>query len=319
MVRRGRRPYAWPMAELRHYRYFVEIARRGSYTAASAALHITQSALSEQILDMERELGCRLFDRGRHGAALTPQGEHLLPRAESLLLAAADIEREAKLSQRSRHDMFRIAVTMSPILSWMPQTLSDLRRRYPRTDFYVEDAATAEIFMRVTAGQVDLGIVSQHTNAQLDLSSTGLISELLVEDDWVVLVSDDHPFAARGAVPLESLRDERHITFPANFSLRLVIDELLSRAGIRVAPVIETGWLEMAIRFVAADLGVCVAPRAVTMLDHGGVSVVEIDNAHLPRRGLIALHRKDSPRLPMVRQLICMAREQLTPVAAKLR
>lgn len=301
------------MAELRHYRYFVEIARRGSYTAASSALHITQSALSEQILDMERELGCRLFDRGRHGARLTPHGERLLPRAESLLQAAADIEREAKQRQRSNRDSFRIAVTMSPLLSWMPHALADLRHRYPRTDFYVEDAVTAEIFMRVTAGQVDLGIVSQHTEAQLDLSSTGLTADLLVEDDWVVLVPDAHPFAELGRIPLENLRDERHIAFPANFSLRIVIDSLLSRAGVRVSPVIETGWLEMAIRFVAADLGVCITPRSVTMLEHKGVSVVEIDHDHLPRRGLIALHRRNGPRLAMVRQLIAMARAELTP------
>jgi DNA-binding transcriptional LysR family regulator len=73
------------MPELRHYRYFLEIARQGTFTAAAESLHMTQSALSEQVLQLERECGCLLFHRTRSGVKLTPAGEYLMPHAESLL------------------------------------------------------------------------------------------------------------------------------------------------------------------------------------------------------------------------------------------
>src|SRR5258708_19552170 len=71
------------MAELRHYRYFVEIAKRGTFTAAAEALNMTQSALSEQILQLERECGSQLFNRRHSGITLTPAGDYLPPQAEA--------------------------------------------------------------------------------------------------------------------------------------------------------------------------------------------------------------------------------------------
>jgi DNA-binding transcriptional LysR family regulator len=305
------------VAELRHYRYFVEIARRGSFTAASSSLHVTQSALSEQIMDLERELGCKLFDRGRHGARLTSNGEHLLGQAEQLLRNATEIERTARSRLMTKREAFRIAVTMSPLLMWLPEALADLRQRHRSVDVYLEDAPTAEIFLRVTSGKVDLGIVSLGPLAHLDFVGSGLATEVLIEDDWVLLVPVGHRFCAEKVVPLAELRGEPLIMFPRNFSLRTVVDELLEQAGVAIAPVIETGWMEMAIRFVSVGLGVCVAPRAVTLLQHPGVEVIELAGRRNPRRALTAIYRADSPRLKLTERVLAMAREHLDPLRAQ--
>lgn len=304
------------MAELRHYRYFVEIARRGSFTAASASLHVTQSALSEQILHMERELGCTLFDRGRHGASLTPHGEALIGQAEQLLRMAADIERAARSRRRRVRDTFRLALTMSPLLVWMPDALSELRRRYRDVDIHLEDAFTAEIFLRVGSGKIDLGFVSLRDGTQHDFVASGLAVETLMEDDWVVLVADQHPLARCQSVALADLRDERLVEFPSNFSLRTVVQDVFARAGVSPTTAIETGWVEMAIRFVAAGLGVSVVPRAVTLLDHPGVVVVEIADDHTPGRALTALYRKDNPRVSIITTMLEISRERLATVRA---
>jgi DNA-binding transcriptional LysR family regulator len=305
------------VAELRHYRYFVEIARRGSFTAASSSLHVTQSALSEQIMDLERELGCKLFDRGRHGARLTSNGEHLLAQAEQLLRNATEIERTAKSRLMTKREAFRIAVTMSPLLMWLPEALADLRQRHRSVEVYLEDAPTAEIFLRVTGGKVDLGIVSLGPLAHLDFVGSGLVTEVLIEDDWVLLVPIGHRFCADKAIPLADLRGEPLIMFPRNFSLRTVVDDLLEQAGVAIAPVIETGWMEMAIRFVSVGLGVCVAPRAVTLLQHPGVEVVELAGRRNPRRALTAIYRADSPRLKLTQRVLTMAGEHLEPLRAQ--
>jgi DNA-binding transcriptional LysR family regulator len=305
------------VAELRHYRYFVEIARRGSFTAASATLHITQSALSEQIMDLERQLGCKLFDRGRHGARLTSHGEQLLNLAEQLLRNATEIERTARSQLVSRRDAFRIAVTMSPLLMWLPEALADLRRRHHSVDVYLEDTPTPETFLRVTTGKVDLGIVSVGSRTDLNFTGSGLVAEVLIEDDWVLLAPQGHRFCAERRATLADLRGESLITFPRNSSLRMVIDDLLEQAGVPAAPVIETGWMEMGIRFVSAGLGVCVAPRAVTLLQHPGVQVIDLADRRTPQRTLTAIYRADSPRLQWTERILEMARENLDPLRAQ--
>ncbi|WP_283137980.1 LysR family transcriptional regulator [Rhizohabitans arisaemae] len=300
------------MAELRHYRYFVEIAQRGSFTAAAASLHVTQSALSEQILMLERQLGCRLFDRGRHGARLTAHGEALFDQAMMLLSVANELEQSARSLQRHRGRPLRLGVTMGPLLVWLPEVLAGLTGSPQRYDIRIEDITTAEIFLKVSIGQLDLGIASLGEGGLAVAPGTGVEVHTLFEDDWVIIVPDGHPFTADGAVPLSALRDQRLVLFPRQYSLRTVLDDFFARAGVSVSPAIETGWLEMALRFVELGMGITVVPRAVTLLYHN-VHVVEIDEAYKPRRVLSALYRSDTPRRKTIEKLLHLARERLPP------
>ncbi|MBM3678087.1 MAG: LysR family transcriptional regulator, partial [Actinobacteria bacterium] len=162
------------MAELRQYRYFLEIARRGSFTAASRTLHITQSALSEQIMQLEREFDTRLFDRGRHGARLTPAGERLVARVEELLRVANEIERTVGQLGTQR-EALRLGMTMSPLLAWFPTIVAELERTVEGLVCTIEDIATAEIFLQVNTGDLDLGIISTSDPTVAESSSPGLV------------------------------------------------------------------------------------------------------------------------------------------------
>ena len=300
------------MAELRQYRYFVEIVQRGSFTAAAGVLHVTQSALSEQILLLERQLGCKLLDRGRHGARLTPHGETLYDQAMLLLSVANELEQSARSLQRRRGKTLRIGVTMGPLLIWLPEVLATMAHSHQPLDVRIEDITTAEIFLRVSTGQLDLGIASVGEGGLPLTPAAGLETEILYEDDWVILVPAGHPFVQEGSVPLSALRDEALVLFPKQYSLRTVLDEFFARVGISVSPSIETGWLEMAIRFVEIGMGVTVVPRAVTLLPYRDVRVVEIDEAYKPRRTLIALFRSDTRRRGTIDHLLTQARQRLT-------
>jgi DNA-binding transcriptional LysR family regulator len=112
------------MAELRHYRYFVEIARRGTFTAAEA-LNMTQSTLSEHILQLERECGSQLFNRRHSGITLTPAGEYLLHQAEVLLAKVAETREGLAGFRHGYQDRLRIASVLGPIQSWLPAALAD--------------------------------------------------------------------------------------------------------------------------------------------------------------------------------------------------
>jgi len=293
------------IAELRQYRYFVEIARRGSFTAASKTLRVTQSALSEQVLQLERELDCRLFDRGRHGARLTAAGEALLGHAEQLLRLSSDIERSAGSWGKPRKRQLRLAMTVPPVFSWMPDLLAQLERERDDVEVALADIDTAEIFLQVGTGGLDLGIVSVSDEAFEAKAPAGISTTKLLEEDLVLLVPGKHPLARAASVPLVQLRNERVIAFLRTAALRRVTDELLEREGVRVRDTIESGRLDIAVRLVSVGLGVCILPRSAAMLGDGNdVKVVEIEAADRPKRVLLALYREDNPNLELTRRLV---------------
>ena len=290
------------MAELRQYRYFVEIARHGSFTAAAKSLHVTQSLLSEQVMRLERDLDCRLFDRGRHGARLTPAGEALVSHAEQLLRLSADIERSVGSWGQPRRTQLRVALTVTQILDGIPELLADFERAHEDVEVLVEDVDTAEAFLRVNTGRLDVGIVSVSDTAFEAQTPAGISVTKLLEEDFVLLVPADHRLAAFDRVPLAQLRDERTIVFLRSSALRRVTNELLERENVSVRDTIESGRLDIAVRMVGVGLGVCLLPRTTAILaEAANARVVELDAADPPKRLLLALHRDDSPNAELGR------------------
>lgn len=306
------------MVELRQYRYFVEIARRGSFTAASKTLRITQSALSEQVMQLERELDCRLFDRGRHGARLTPAGETLLVRAEQLLRMSIDIERSVGHWGQPRRRSLRLAMTVPPLMYWIPDLLAEIEREYDEFEVVLEDISTAEIFLQVSTGRLDLGIVSISDSTMERKTPAGISTTKLLEEALVLLVPSGHRLAAFDTVPLTELRDERLIAFLQASALRRVTAELLDREKVSVRDTIECGGLEVAVRMVRVGLGVCLLPRSTTILaDVADVKAVEIDSPDPPKRILLALHRDDSPNIELVDHLLELIVARLASVIGR--
>jgi DNA-binding transcriptional LysR family regulator len=303
------------VVELRQYRYFVEIARRGSFTAASKTLRITQSALSEQVKQLERELDCRLFDRGRHGARLTPAGEALLAHAEQLLRLSVDIERSVGHWGKPRRTRLRLAMTVPPLLYWIPDLLADFERDHGDVEVLLEDISTAEIFLQVSTGRVDLGVVSISDSTFAGKTPAGITATKLLEEALVLLVPAAHRLAAFDSVPLAQLRDERVIAFLQSSALRRVTAELLDRESVSVRDTIESGRLDVAVRMVRVGLGVCLLPRSTMILaDAENVKVVEIDAPDPPTRILLALHRDDSPNVEIVERLLAEIQTRLAAV-----
>ena len=293
------------MAELRQYRYFVEIARQGSFTAASKTLLVTQSALSEQMKQLESELDCRLFDRGRHGARLTPAGEALIPHAEQLLRLSLDVERLVGQLRERRQRQLRLAMTVPAPLNCIPELIAEFERAHEDVEILLEDTNTAEIFLRVGTGQLDLGVVSISDSTFESATPAGISVTKLLEEDLVLLVPAAHRLGAFERVPLVELRNERVIGMLKSSALRRVTNDLLEAQSVRVRDTIESGRLELAVRMVSVGLGICILPRSTTLLeDAPNVKVVEIDALDPPRRILLALHRPDSPNTALTQEMV---------------
>ena len=296
------------MPELRHYRYFLEIARQGTFTAAAESLHMTQSALSEQILQLERECGCLLFHRTRSGVKLTPAGEYLMPHAESLLQKAAETQDGLASFHVGYQDRVRIGSILGPLQSWLPSALTQFAQMQPHVQISVAHTYhVAEIVALVANNQLDVGIMTKGPSRLSRSRHEGLTEILLADEDLVVLMPAGHPLARRDGISPEDIRDARLVTFPTGFTLRWIIDQWYRRAGYSPIVAAETGSVDVVLRLVEGGVGLGIVPRSLSWRGlAAGLRGVAFSPDEPLRRRVVAVRRTDDPRSELVRALVSL-------------
>ncbi len=186
--------------ELRQLRYFVAVCEELNFGRAAAREHIVQSALSQQIQRLERELGVRLLDRTTHYVALTPAGAALLVEARQIL---DQVERAAQVARtaQSTSPTLRVGIIDASYDS-MPQILHEAQALFPDLVIHQVEAGVPEQYQRLVDGRLDVGI------GRAALAPSGVASHLFRLDRLGVLVPRGHRFADLDAVPVEALARE---------------------------------------------------------------------------------------------------------------
>lgn len=190
--------------ELRVLRYFIAVAQEKGYTPASERLHVTQPTLSRQIADLERELGCRLFERGKRGKSLelTEEGEFLFRRAQEICLLADRTEDALK------GDIGEIAGTVAVGggetrgMALLADAAVRVRKDSPGVRIELFSGNADDVLARMDAGLLDFGLLlgtegtDRHEKAPLP-----------VFDTWGLLMRADDPLTAKRLITPEDVRD----------------------------------------------------------------------------------------------------------------
>jgi DNA-binding transcriptional LysR family regulator len=186
--------------ELRQLRYFVTLAEELHFGRAATREHIVQSALSQQLQRLERELDVVLLDRTTHHVELTPAGSAFLIEARQIL---AQVERAAVAAQRaaSSAPVLRVGVVDASYDS-MPQILQEVQQQYPEVEVHQVEAGVPEQFRLLADGRLDVGI------GRASLAPPEVASELFRLDPLGVLVPEAHPLAVAPEVPVTRLAAE---------------------------------------------------------------------------------------------------------------
>ena len=186
--------------ELRQLRYFVTVAEELHFGRAAEREHIVQSALSQQVQRLERELGARLLERSTHHVALTAAGAAFLIEARQILAHAARAA-EAARSAAGAAAPLRVGIIDSSYDS-MPQILHEVQARYPGLVIHQVEASAPEQYRRLADGRLDVG-VGRAAGAPPQVASL-----LFRHDPLGVLVPTGHPFAALEGVSVAALARE---------------------------------------------------------------------------------------------------------------
>lgn len=134
---------------------FYWIVRSGGFTAAAARLHTTQSTVSMRIRELERTLGVELFERGQRGARVTAAGRELTIHAEQLLRVSAHL-RERVASAESLPGRLRLGVVEAISITWLPQFVAEIHRRFPKIMLELDEALTHDLVERLRDGSLDI-------------------------------------------------------------------------------------------------------------------------------------------------------------------
>jgi DNA-binding transcriptional LysR family regulator len=227
--------------DLRRLRYFVTVAQELSFVRAASLLHMTQPALSRQIMALEHDLGTQLLERDRRGTALTPAGEQLLEDAVPLLAASSALERRTRLAGRSAA---RFAIGFMPGTDATP-IIREFGQRAPYLDIDVVFCSLTDQVDYLIDGRVDVCFV----RLPLDQDSFTILP--LFPEPRVAAVPGWHPVAGAAAAELKQVEDLPLLQDPAEVPewqgpvaeggpRRATIEESLERvalgAGVFVLP-----------------------------------------------------------------------------------
>lgn len=260
---------------LRELEHFVAVAAAGTFTVAARRVHLSQPALTASIHRLEDEVGARLFDRGRHGAALTAAGRAFLPKAHAALAAFADGRRAVAEIQGLTAGEVRIGGGATACTYLLPPILARYRRARPGIALSLREGYTDELERAVDEGTLDLAVIT------LDRRSppTGPVDRLGKHaDDELIVV----------AAPDCDPRTAPWITFAPGSPTRALLLERVPDAVITM----ELGSIAAVKGNVRAGIGMALVSRLAVATDLARGSLVEIGLRWSPvRRRLGVRHR----------------------------
>ncbi len=295
--------------ELRHLRYFSAVAELGSFTAAARRLHVAQSSVSEQIADLEHELGTPLLDRSGRRVRLTAMGHVFLEESRKTLASADRAVEVTKRSMRGEEGTLSIGFFLWGAGGFFPRIIREYRRRRPGIRLSLMEMHANEQVQALEQGKLDVGLTRPP-----DASAERVLrAELLFRDPVMVAVRPDHLFAGR-AVTVRELATER-LVLAERVSNPLLFDSILTLcAAESFAPDIastSSTWSGV-LTLVEAGEGIALVPRGVRQLRTRGLAFCRLQPETLSL-GLSAVWnpRQVGPALEAFLQLLRENKERI--------
>jgi DNA-binding transcriptional LysR family regulator len=267
--------------DLRQLEYFVTVAEEANFTRAADRVHITQSGVSAQIRQFERELGADLFDRSGRTVRLTPAGAAALPHARAALAAAEAVKHaiddvNGLVRGRLRFGMIT-GCTVTPLFD----ALAAFHRMHPRIEIALVEDNSDALIENVRAGTSDIALVGAAGGTPEGLESLTIISEGLV-----AAVTPDHRLAEHDTVALRRLTAYPLICLPVGTGIRRVLDQACTIAGVRPNIALQATAPGAVADLAARGLGVAILSASMAA-DYDGLRAVPIKEIEVP--ALLAL------------------------------
>ena len=237
---------------LQHFRLVDTIVREGTLTRAADTLHLTQSALSHQLKELEHEFGLPVFDRRGKRLELTTEGTRFLQSAEKILSELLSLEADIRHLKEGQAGALRITTQCYTAYHWLPKIIKYYKHSSPGWDIHVISGATYNPLDYLLKGDLDIAIVRN------TLDNPRIRYEPIFEDRVYAILSRQHPLAGRSAISVEDFQDqELFLSFndPASGSIP-VVENMLKAHHVTPRHIHRIHYTDAIIEMVDANLGI---------------------------------------------------------------
>jgi DNA-binding transcriptional LysR family regulator len=290
--------------ELRQLEYFVAVAEDANFTRAAERVHVSQSGVSAQIRQLERDLGAPLIDRSGRVATLTGAGAAALPHARAALAAAAAVRQAVDevtglLSGRIVVGMVT-ACTVTPLFD----ALAAFHLAHPGIEIALLEGNSDWLIERVRTGAADLALIGAAGAPPGGLDALTIVSEGLV-----AAVPPGHPLAGRGAATLAEVTGYPIVSLPAGTGVRAVFDQSCAAQGRRPEIALQATAPGAVADLAGRGLGVAILSKTMAAGFSGQLTAVAIEDIVIPSLLALIWAPGESPAL---RELLVHSRQAFT-------
>lgn len=243
---------------IQHIQAFLAVARTGSFTKAATELHLSPSALTVQVQQLEEWLGVPLLDRSPRHVNLTAAGLEARAPMEKLLLDLENIVSGSRDLAALRRGVVTIAALPSICSGVLPPALGLFRERFARIEVRLHDLVAHRIHAQVRSGEVDFGI---GVRARL---SHGLDFQPVLNDRLCAFVPLGHPLASLCSVTLAQLAEQPIILTGRDSSVREQLDALFDEMRLTLQGGMEANYMSTVLALVRQGLGITILPESAT-------------------------------------------------------
>lgn len=272
------------------YRVFCQVAKSKSFSKASKELYMTQPAVSQSIMQLERELDIRLFNRTTKGVALTNEGSLLFEYINSAInLINAGEEKILEFKDLTMGEL-KIGVGDTISKYFLLPYLEKFHNRYPNLKFKIINATTLELCALIKSGEIDIAIC----NLPINDSSLEVIPCAEVRDIFVC--GEKYKDLAKEKISIEDIIKYPLIFLEPNSNSRKYVEKFMLSKGIKISPEFELGSFDLLLEFARINLGIaCVVKEfSKEYLENGLLYEVNISD-EIPSRSIGVCHLKSVP------------------------
>lgn len=249
--------------DVKQLRYFLAVARTGSFVKAAEEEGVAQPSLSQMIKKLEQDLDAPLFDRLGRTVRLTAHGEALLPHAEEVL-RSLELGRKAVEAARSSSEG---TVSLGAIPTLLPgavaPALDEFQKQFPKIQIHLTERTTENLLEKLRLGELDIALLV------LPIRHPEIVCSELFREPLLAALPPNHPMAQGGAVALRQLQGERLLLLREGHCLRDNVLEACTRARADFESYFESDQLDSLLALVEAGFGVSLAPATAARRNSG--------------------------------------------------
>lgn len=258
---------------------FCDLADFRSFSKTAEKNLISQSAVSQQLAQLELTHKCQLINRKKRPIELTKAGQLFYQAAKDMLDRHEQLKNELRMLQKTSVSRINVAAIFSIGMHTLPDYVKKFMVSYPNVNVHIEYFSANRIYELVLASDVDIGLVAvPKRDKRLEVYD--------FEDELLVLAcSPKHPLAYESQIDIHKLQFERFIAFEKDVPTRIWIDSILERYNISVRPVMEFDNIETVKRAVEINSGISILPQSSMLqeLNDGTIKAINFSNERFIR------------------------------------